>query len=691
MNSKFIGVPKKQSNLQLVQDALWLLLVILVPLWVNLWGKQPFELPKVMLMRSLVWLLASLVAGEYIFSRRTLRLSPILLPTALLAVVIVATTAMAVNWRLSLWGSYERGQGAVTLLSYLLLFLLAVAGMRSFRRVRRVIAAMAAVGAPLALFGAANFFGWNPFNLVSDARAPIYATLGRANFTGAYLAILTPLLLALALTAPRRVWRFGWAILLGGSLAVIGLTLARGAWLAAAVSLGMFAALWRGTVIPPRRWVWGGVGLLLLGILSFAVRWGLPHSDSVTARLLIWRHTLSLIFERPLLGYGADSLRSVFPRVFPPELVYYQGRDFFVDRAHNFLLDWAVTIGIPGLLAVIFIFSLFFVTIGRALRRQPAPEKRALLIAILAAVAGNLANNSVSFDVTPTATAMWLLMGMGIALASPSDAQPNMVTRRTLWQWGTFGAVLLGVGAAIWLFNGRPLLADSAARTADRFALRGNWAQAIAAEERATNLWAVEPAYHLSLNRFYLSQALSNPATAQPSLARAESALRMAQQLQPENPVVWLQSAQFYDVSARRFGSDTQSLADDAFRRASALAPNNAAIFTAWGRFQLENGNPAQAAPLLRQAVRLDASNGETYLYLGAAESALGRVEIAIADYREAIRIMPESAQAYTGLANGYWQLNRRDEALQSATEALRLDPQNSPAQAIRQAIFNAP
>jgi cytochrome c-type biogenesis protein CcmH/NrfG len=73
----------------------------------------------------------------------------------------------------------------------------------------------------------------------------------------------------------------------------------------------------------------------------------------------------------------------------------------------------------------------------------------------------------------------------------------------------------------------------------------------------------------------------------------------------------------------------------------------------------LENGDPARAAPLLRKAVLLDASNGEVYLSLSAAELALGRLEIALADYREAVRLLSESDQACAGLAQCYWQLHQ--------------------------------
>ena len=57
--------------LKTTQDAAWLLLVILTPLWLNLWGQQPFELPKVLLVRTLVWLLAGLAVAMALLTRRT--------------------------------------------------------------------------------------------------------------------------------------------------------------------------------------------------------------------------------------------------------------------------------------------------------------------------------------------------------------------------------------------------------------------------------------------------------------------------------------------------------------------------------------------------------------------------------------------------------------------------------------------
>ena len=642
----------------------WLLLVILTPLWVNLWGQQPFELPKVMLMRTLVWALAGLAIADIGLSYRSLwrevGANPVAGSVGLLALVIGVTTATAVDWRLSLWGSYERAQGAVTLLTYLLLFLLAAHRLGSLSRARQVVVTMGVASAPLVLFSLTQALGWNPFGLLTDARSPIYATLGRANFVGAYLVMVAPLTLALVLNVRRRGLRKAWMALLAGQILVIMLTRARSAWLGLVVALACFALLWWGPRMARfwRRLTWGGVGMLALGG-PLGVLWLSRHRlGSTAARLTIWQGVLALIRQRPLLGYGADALGIVFPHVYAPELVYYQGRDLFVDRAHNVLLDWAVVAGIPGVLALCAVLVTFGVVTARALRSPEVADKRALLIAVLAAVFGNLAGNLVSFDVTPTATATWLLMGIGVALATPpasrGDAAAVERPRRH-----AVGSVLLfvGIAVAVGQFNLRPLLADTSARAAIRYAERGDDAGSIAAAERAVAQWAVEPAHHLALAQLYWQQAVAGAGSVPAWLQGAEAALAAARQLRPGDPIVWLHMAQFYTAAAREFGSDTDGPAAEAFRQALALAPNHATIYTAWGRAYLDAGEVELAAPLLRQAVKLDATSGEAYVYLGAVELALGRPNVALADYQEAVRLLPASGQAYAGLANCYWVL----------------------------------
>jgi tetratricopeptide (TPR) repeat protein len=416
--------------------------------------------------------------------------------------------------------------------------------------------------------------------------------------------------------------------------------------------------------------------------------WGQYLQGSVAARLAIWQGTVKLIGQRPLLGYGADALGMVFPRVYPPELVYYQGRELFVDRAHNLFLDWTATAGVPGLLALCMVLIMFAVVVARALSMSLLPFKRALLIGVAAAVLGNIVNNLLSFDVTPTASATWLLMGVGVALAGPSASQAGSSGKGLgFWRRALVGLMLLGIGAAVWQMNARPLMADIAARTAEQHAQTGNWTGTIASSKQAVAHWPVEPAHHLLLSQAYRQQAVAEPAMAQVWLARAERALLAANQLRSVDPVIWLHMAGFYTVAARHYGSEGRQLADEAYRQALALAPHQATVYSAWGTDLLAEGDVERAAPLLRQAVALDASNGQVYLHLAATELALGRPKVALADYQEVVRLLPESSHAYAGLATSYWLLERPQEALLAVEKALQRDSQNAEAMRIHHEI----
>ncbi|MCB0035451.1 MAG: O-antigen ligase family protein [Anaerolineales bacterium] len=681
------------------QDLLWLLIVILVPLWVNLWGQQPFEHAKVWLMRTLVWLLTAVIVSQALLTTGIKRPwqndFPLARPLALLALVLVVTTFTAVDGRLSLWGSYERGQGTLTLLTYVLLCWLAMTQPRPLARTKQLAIAMTLASVPLLLLSLLQASGWNPLGLLTNARSPIYATLGRANFVGAYLVILLPLTTALAATAASPQSRRRWLLLGLGQLLVIGLTMARSSWLAAAVALTLFAWLWWQPQLT--RWqnylAASSVGTLVLSSPLLVWWLGQTQAGSTAARLTIWRSTLTLIRQRPLLGYGADALGVVFPRIYPPELVYVQGRQFFIDRAHNFLLDWTLTAGLPGLLAFVLVLVVFFMTIGRTLSQHPQPtEKRAWLIALVAAVGGNLTNNLASFDVTPTATAMWLLLGLGMALASPS-AVPTVTlpAKRPLWRWGVVGVILISVTTAVWQLNMRPLLADAAARRAHLHVIEGDWPSAIAAGEQAAAWWPHEAAHQLQLSQLYYQQAAAQPAAAARWLFQAEQSLQTAQQLRPLDSQIWLQTAEFYSAAVQQFGWSTTAQADQAYQQALHLAPHDATFYTAWGRAQLRRGEAAAAAVSLQQAVALDATYGDAYLALATAELALNQPEQALPHYQAAIRWLPHPEAAYAGLADCYWQLNRPQDALQAAEQALHHNPHNQQALFIRHELIKTP
>ena len=628
---------EKSSPVQTIIEMGWLLAVLVVPLWINLWGSHPFDPAKISLLRLLVWPLAAIWLADWLRRPRSYRFElpppPLLLPLIALALAASVTAWAAAEPGLALWGSQQRANGLLTLLTYLLLGLLVAARLRSFAQARLLVIFMVGTAVPLILLGGLQAVGHDPLGFITDARSPIYTTLGRANFSGAYLAMLLPLTLALTGIVPGR-WRVMLLILAGGQLLLIGLTMARAAWLAAVVGLLLLGAVWLWPWLS-RRGRYGLVGFMGLSLLGSGLWAGqailLADGGSTAARRVIWRESLSLIGERPFLGYGLDNLAIQFARVFPPELVYYQGRDVFVDRAHNWLLDTAVTTGLLGLVAAIWLWGAIFWYGWRALRRLQENgewEKGLLLSGCLAALGANLAGNLFSFDVAATAVASWLLWGIVVSLGRP-EGESDWPLHPSRWRLAAAGMLLVvGVWAG-WQGGGRFLAADAAHQHSLEQAAQGNWAGAVAAAGQSVTHWPQEPAYWRQL------------AQVQAAIGAFDAAAVSWQQaitLRPNDPTIWAAQAYFYLELVELGQVQFLPLAEQSAAEALALAPNIAGLHVLQGRIYLSDGRLPAAVQQFAQAVDLDATDGLAWALLADAYASLGQVSQADAAWQEAER-----------------------------------------------------
>ena len=728
-------------------EAGWLLAALLTPLVVNLWAAQPFEPIKVALVRTLAWAMAALWLAHALLTRRGLRGSerhPLVWPTLAVIAVQILSTLVAVDRGLSFRGSYDRAQGWLTLTSYAVLFLVTADRLRTFEQARRLTLALVLPAVPLVALALAQALGWQPMGLVTDARSPVFATLGRANFLGAVLAMLMPLTLGLGLSwgaravsgepadaelpDPVNSRMMAGMALCAAEGAILALTRARAAWLAAGVALLVFGLFWLREWLDVRRWKWIAVGaaLGLAGVLALALAF--VESTSGAARVTIWRAVLRLIAERPLLGWGPDALGLVFSRVYPPALVYTQGRGVLVDRAHSLLLDWAATTGIAGMLAQGVLLGTFFVVGIRGLRYLTDPRHRALLAGCLAAVAGNAVGTLVSFDVTATATATALCMAVVVSLTRRNavvhdcggdDAEleryrfratrsrfratrPRFRATRserggTRWGVGVVPVVALdaalcaALGAAIWQANVRPVLADVAALTSDRRAAVGDWAGAAGAAERAVALAPWEPAHLRRASWAWLQWVVQAGGEPDAGLVRAEAALLAAREVRPADVATWMALGELYGVWGNRWDPERLAQAHAAYARATELAPHVAMVATAWGMVDWEGGRFAEAAAQFRRAVELDATDGYAFMRLGEAALAQGHVAEASAAFEQAAHWEPEMVPAHVVLARSLWLLGRRAEAGEALARALALDPGNEATLALRNEMLSSP
>jgi O-antigen ligase len=273
----------------------------------------------------------------------------------------------------------------------------------------------------------------------------VFGVFGHANDTAALIVCLLPLLLAVATSSrgwPQAFWYIGAL----SSVAVLLLTVSRGAFVGVAVGYG--AALWlcRRYLPTPRV-----VGWVLVGLASLAVSAALAvtlmpdfwqvlmerffnQSMAVSAatassgRTFLWLRTLHGMMDHPITfvtGYGWRTY----------ELWY-------VLITHNFYLDQWFNLGLIGLLAFV---TILYQTITTA-RRAVAVAEASLRPYLIAFVFGMLGLAVAVFFVNLERPWDYVWMYVGLTMSAAVDAlekseRPSARPSRTRLQTAAYSPV----------------------------------------------------------------------------------------------------------------------------------------------------------------------------------------------------------------------------------------------------------
>jgi O-antigen ligase len=131
-----------------------------------------------------------------------------------------------------------------------------------------------------------------------------------------------------------------------------------------------------------------------------------PSSMQQDLRLHVWGKVAQRIAEEPLTGAGLGrrALYKAHPDLIPPENTLFW-------HTHNMVLNWGVSAGVPGILAILLLFAAF----GRRfwqLARSADPRLRAIGLAGSLVVVGLFARNMFNdFFVRDGALLFWALAG----------------------------------------------------------------------------------------------------------------------------------------------------------------------------------------------------------------------------------------------------------------------------------------
>lgn len=302
--------------------------------------------------------------------RCVLRLRPFSPVLILFLLAVFASTLFSLEPSLSLFGTYERQMGLIGVTATVLLYMLLAEALTSEKRVRALVGTMALAGSFCGVYGLLQYFRLDPLGW-SDAFGdrPI-STVGHPDFFGVMLAMTLPLPASLCHLSTSWFWRVCWFLAAGIQCGGLLVSQTRGAWIAASISLAGFllAEPWlrRHRVQWERfqgRLLRSLLALTLLLCLGTSVVLLKPefreraasvfHWDA-QARIYLWRDTLKVIEENPLLGSGPETFRVAFMPHKSIELARVEKNVNFDNPHNHYLYLWATT-GSVGLAAYLYL------------------------------------------------------------------------------------------------------------------------------------------------------------------------------------------------------------------------------------------------------------------------------------------------------------------------------------------------
>ena len=117
--------------------------------------------------------------------------------------------------------------------------------------------------------------------------------------------------------------------------------------------------------------------------------------------------------------------------------------------------------------------------------------------------------------------------------------------------------------------------------------------------------------------------------------------------------------------------------AEEIFRRAVVLDPNNSDAYVGIGIALDAQGRVDEAISNFQTAIRLDPNNSYGYSNLGIALAEQGNVAEAAANFQTAIRLNPSNAYAYNGLGIIWVSQGNLEEAIAHFQAAIELEGAN--------------
>jgi tetratricopeptide (TPR) repeat protein len=386
-------------------------------------------------------------------------------------------------------------------------------------------------------------------------------------------------------------------------------------------------------------------------------------SVAVMTRLAIWRNSLEMIKDRPLIGFGLGNHKIFYP-IYHRKAVEDQGfsEHSQLKYAHNDYVQTAVELGIIGMFFLGWLgFAVFKVAFSLI---SPAYSKRIRFwtMGILVSITGLMVNAFFSFPFQRAIPPFIFMAFIGI-LGFFYANNNNRVDYKIRHKWIVVGACALVFAGLIWLvrFHYLDIKCDRHFLRAVQMDRGRNWQGAIAESKKA---------YHYNSNRtmtlFYMGHAYTESGNYKNGIEAMSKVIAAY----PYNINALLNMG----VAYARLGDYEQAI--KAYNKVLEIKPDHANAHQNIAHVFRRQGKMDKALEEFRIAAELDPKNSFAHFNIGVAEWQNKRYKEAADSFKKAVGLNPEWDMARKGLGIIYFDyLNEHEKGVVHLKKALELNP----------------
>ena len=464
------------SRLGKAAEYLWLLIIFIVPLYLNPLCSDPFLFAKSQFFQFMVLVLLGITAARWLLTGRdkgesnlmaVIKRSPLQAAAIVFGLAWIISTVFSIMPYRSLWGSLAWQYGLSSILCQVIFFLVVAQNVTTRAQVYRIIYTLLISSGLVCVIGIVQFIFpvLVPWGMV-NGRA--ISTDGNPLSLSAFIAMTMPLTLAMIIIRWRGGGTWNTDKLISASLIVlfglqfVCLTMAQYSVTVLVFVIGLFSFFGLLGLYLKRK---STLALSILSMLAIAmtavILMGqlllpaggiLPNSQRDTEvstaeqvglstlgiRVAIWKCATDVIIDpaaapvgqnnlaplRRLIGYGPETFIVVSQARFPAALrSQYTSTSLLLAQPENHYLYLLSTLGIFGVLSFVCVLGIFFFLGFRLLSRAGYRDTIILSVAIVAAVIQYCAHIFFNPSVLVPEMVFWLMLGLMVAMVRLGSAE----------------------------------------------------------------------------------------------------------------------------------------------------------------------------------------------------------------------------------------------------------------------------